>query len=211
MRIYVILALAKMTIAKECKNDECEKRWPGAVCRNGRCACPQDSIRRNSDSNGWICLSLIDASTGMLGPPFTCPLPNGAGYRTVLYRNNEPVFCHSKTFEEINCPDGYECIQSVDFSAETGNETACLQPVCESQDGWLIRWYFNGETCESFRWNPEVETSANNFVTKEHCLSYCALLMNEEGATTAQQQFDNSGNFTSLQPQSNVEIFEKRK
>ncbi|MCP9258974.1 Serine protease inhibitor [Dirofilaria immitis] len=63
-----------MTIAKECKTDECEKRWPGAICRGGRCACPQDSIRRKSDSNGWICLSLVDASTGMLGPPYTCPL-----------------------------------------------------------------------------------------------------------------------------------------
>lgn len=45
MWIYIIFALAKMTIARECKNDECEKRWPGAICRSGRCACPQDSIR----------------------------------------------------------------------------------------------------------------------------------------------------------------------
>ncbi|VIO90788.1 Kunitz/Bovine pancreatic trypsin inhibitor domain containing protein [Brugia malayi] len=184
MRIYVILALAKIAIAKECKNDECENRWPGAICRNGRCACPQDSIRRKSDSNGWICLSLIDASTGMLGPPFTCPLPSGTGYRSILYRNNEPVFC--QTLEENNCPEGYECIQSIGLSTAAGNgvccprkETACLQPVCQSKDGWLIRWYFNGETCESFRWNPEVETSANNFVTKQHCLSYCAFVNSE--------------------------------
>uniref|UniRef100_A0A0R3RLU2 BPTI/Kunitz inhibitor domain-containing protein n=1 Tax=Elaeophora elaphi TaxID=1147741 RepID=A0A0R3RLU2_9BILA len=180
MWIYVILGLAKMAIARECKNDECEERWPGAICRSGRCACPKDSIRRKSDSNGWICLSLIDASTGMLGPPFTCPLPNGVGYRSILYQNNEPVFCHTV---EDNCPKGYECIQSIGLTTKTANgvccprkETACLQPVCQSEDGWLIRWYFNGETCESFRWNPEVETSANNFVTKEHCLSYCALV-----------------------------------
>ncbi|KAM3724102.1 Kunitz-type protein [Dirofilaria immitis] len=178
MWIYAILALVKMTIAKECKTDECEKRWPGAICRGGRCACPQDSIRRKSDSNGWICLSLVDASTGMLGPPYTCPLPDGAGYRSILYSNDGPVFCH--TSNEDSCPNGYECIQSIGFSDSKQNgvccprkETACLQPVCESQNGWHIRWYFNGETCKSFRWNPEVEATANNFVTREHCLSYC--------------------------------------
>lgn len=59
----------------------------------------------------------------MLGPPFTCPLPNGAGYRTILYRNDEPVFC--QTYEESSCPEGYECIQSVGLSTITGNGVCC--------------------------------------------------------------------------------------
>ncbi|VDK27557.1 unnamed protein product [Gongylonema pulchrum] len=134
--------------------------------------------RRRSDSNGWVCVSLKDASTGMLGPPFTCPLPDGAGYRAVLYKDGEPLFCQTR--KKGSCPKGYECIQSIGLSTEKGNgvccprrETACGQEVCESPDGWLLRWYFNGETCEAFHWNPELQATANNFITKAHCQNYC--------------------------------------
>lgn len=59
----------------------------------------------------------------MLGPPFTCPLPSGAGYRTILYRNNESVFC--QTFGKNNCPDRYECMQSVAHITATENGVCC--------------------------------------------------------------------------------------
>ncbi|KHN81939.1 Uncharacterized protein ZC84.1 [Toxocara canis] len=113
----------------------------------------------------------------MLGPPVTCPLPEGAGYRTVLNREGA-VFCHSKL--KGSCPDDYECIKSVGLVNPQGDgvccprrETACRQNVSESADGWLLRWYFTGDSCAPFKWNPEKNSTANNFTTKEHCESYC--------------------------------------
>ncbi|VDM99442.1 unnamed protein product [Thelazia callipaeda] len=188
--IYILLIVIKIaTAGKDCKTDnDCEKRWPGATCRNGRCSCPLDSIRRKSESYGWICLSLIDASTGMLGPPITCPLPFGTGYHSILNLNNTPVFC--ATVRKESCPKGYECIRSIGLSisqADNGvccprREIVCQQPACESPDGWLLRWFFDGETCRPFRWNPEVQANANNFLTKTHCHSYCIQYINSLGS-----------------------------
>uniref|UniRef100_A0A915BJR7 BPTI/Kunitz inhibitor domain-containing protein n=1 Tax=Parascaris univalens TaxID=6257 RepID=A0A915BJR7_PARUN len=167
------------SITAVCYGDnDCDALWPKATCRNGRCVCPPDTIRRKSDSYDWVCLSLIDASTGMLGPPVTCPLPEGAGYRTVLVRDGS-VFCQSK--KKHSCPFGYECIKSISLINSQGDgvccprrETVCHQKVSESADGWVLRWYFNGDSCAPFKWNPEKNTTANNFSTKKHCETYCA-------------------------------------
>ncbi|RCN39960.1 hypothetical protein ANCCAN_14101 [Ancylostoma caninum] len=66
-------------------------------------------------------------ATGQVGPPFTCPLPDGAGYQVVL-RNappdhlaqSVPVLCSSKTND---CETGYECIQGL--SAIDGLDGVC--------------------------------------------------------------------------------------
>lgn len=90
-------------------------------CTWNRCRNIQQ-CRRKSDSYDWVCLSLIDASTGMLGPPVTCPLPEGAGYRTVLVRDGS-VFCQSK--KKHSCPIGYECIKSISLINSQGDGVCC--------------------------------------------------------------------------------------
>lgn len=54
---------------KECESDEeCSIKWPRATCRRAKCHCPANSIRRASQSRGWVCLSLIDS--GIRFPAF---------------------------------------------------------------------------------------------------------------------------------------------
>ena len=52
-------------------------------------------------------------------------------------------------------------------------EEACKQKPSISAEGRIIRWYFDGSGCHSFNWNPDRNTTANNFTTKQHCESYC--------------------------------------
>ncbi|VDK44745.1 unnamed protein product [Anisakis simplex] len=201
--LLLLLLSVKSAQSRECEVDEeCNEQWPKATCRNGRCACPPNTLKRKSDSYGWVCLSLVDATTGQLGPPVTCPFPEGAGYRSVLDRP-ETVFCKSK--KKNSCPASYECIKTIGIKNAQGDgvccprrgqlciicvftmqsdvygftvpsfaETTCKQKVSESPDGWVFRWYFNGSSCEQFKWNPEKNSTANNFVTKKLCVSYCA-------------------------------------
>ncbi|VDN52402.1 unnamed protein product [Dracunculus medinensis] len=162
-----------MAKSVKCNSDEeCEIIWPRATCRNRRCVCPENSIRKRSHSYGWVCLSLLDASTGMLGPPLTCPLPEGAGFRTI-FNKDSAFLCQSK--QKNHCQKGYECIQGIGYSTNQGDgvccptrENACRQICNKSNDGWILRWYFDGIECRSFLWNPEKNSTANNFTTKTH-------------------------------------------
>lgn len=53
----------------------------------------------------------------MIGPPLTCPLPDGAGFRVLLKdEDNNAIYCDS---EKKPCPKHYECIQTIgQFSSE---------------------------------------------------------------------------------------------
>ncbi|KAI6201709.1 BPTI/Kunitz inhibitor domain-containing protein [Aphelenchoides besseyi] len=116
----LINAVVYAAIAEECDSDrECAVQWPESTCRNGRCTCPPNFVRRASLSRGWVCLSLQDAVTGQLGPPLTCPLPSGAGYRLILKNENGTVaFCHSKHNPDV-CGVDHECIRAIGtFSAD---------------------------------------------------------------------------------------------
>ena len=133
----------------------------------------------------------------MIGPPLTCPLPDGAGFRVLLKdEDNSAIYCDS---EKKPCPKHYECIQTIgQFSAEwngvccprTGSfifpgllcisfpflpEVSCSPDdgVEIDIDGWLPRWFFNGKKCQEFMWNPNLAHSPNTYVTKDHCESYC--------------------------------------
>ncbi|EYC05574.1 hypothetical protein Y032_0081g1454 [Ancylostoma ceylanicum] len=125
--ITTCLALAKPQAKKCTSNLECEEIWPGSTCQRSRCRCPENYVRRRSPSREWVCLAVNDAATGQVGPPFTCPLPDGAGYQVVL-RNappdhlaqSVPVLCSSKTND---CETGYECIQGL--SAIDGLDGVC--------------------------------------------------------------------------------------
>ncbi|VDL79488.1 unnamed protein product [Nippostrongylus brasiliensis] len=122
-------------------------------------------------------------ATGEVGPPLTCPLPDGAGYQVILRgkRVNQlmmspPVLCSSKTND---CDTGYECIQGL--SSVDGQDgaccpdqiTTCAHPIFDHDSGTLQRWGFDGTACVSFKWDPEKPSSANNFKTKAQCESYC--------------------------------------
>uniref|UniRef100_A0A7E4WBH1 BPTI/Kunitz inhibitor domain-containing protein n=1 Tax=Panagrellus redivivus TaxID=6233 RepID=A0A7E4WBH1_PANRE len=179
--IAAILVCSLAARVKECqKEEDCTRRWPQSTCRNGRCACLENYIRRKSDSRGWICLSLLDASTSMIGPPLSCPLPDGAGFRVLLKdENSAAIYCDSV---KKPCPKHYECIQIIgQFSPEWNGVCCPRQEVSCSPDdgveldidGWLPRWFFNGKKCQQFQWNPFLAHSPNTYVTKEHCESYC--------------------------------------
>lgn len=138
---------------KECENDaECEVRWPQSFCRKGTCKCKPNYVRQKSESRGWVCLSVLDASRSFslrlwgktkvyvligcflanseLGPPLTCPLPDGAGFR-VIYKdpNGASVFCQLKEHDGADklppCPDGYECIHSIGFLSGDWDGVCC--------------------------------------------------------------------------------------
>ncbi|KAL6728244.1 hypothetical protein Aduo_010035 [Ancylostoma duodenale] len=176
-------ALAKPQAKKCASNLECEVIWPGSTCQRSRCRCPENYVRRRSPSRDWVCLAVNDAATGQVGPPFTCPLPDGAGYQVVL-RNappdhlaqSVPVLCSSKTND---CETGYECIQGL--SAIDGLDgvccpdqiTTCAHPIFDHESGTLERWGYDGANCVKFKWDPEKPSSANNFKTKMQCESYC--------------------------------------
>ncbi|MFH4981974.1 hypothetical protein AB6A40_008683 [Gnathostoma spinigerum] len=120
----------------------------------------------------------------MIGPPVTCPLPDGVGFKVIHPQDGNP-FCDSK--KKDSCPDGYECIRSIGFRTSQGDgvccptrETACSQEVVKSPDGWLQRWYFDGTACVKFQWDPAMTNcSANNFISENHCKSYCVEAMKQ--------------------------------
>uniref|UniRef100_A0A1I7ZCS2 BPTI/Kunitz inhibitor domain-containing protein n=1 Tax=Steinernema glaseri TaxID=37863 RepID=A0A1I7ZCS2_9BILA len=171
--------LAHSARSLEClESRECAERWPDAFCRQGRCVCSGNSIRRKSDSRGWVCLSIVDASTGMLGPPVSCPIPEGAGFRMILRNGTTTVFCDSRVVR--SCPVGYECIRSIGIVTPEGDGVCCPNQrlTCEArtepdEDGWIPRWRFDGSECTPFMWNPQKSRSMNVFRTKEQCYSYC--------------------------------------
>ncbi|CAJ0941360.1 unnamed protein product, partial [Mesorhabditis belari] len=166
--------------ALECGvSEECNNRWPGAFCLRGRCKCPVDTVRKTSDSRGWICLAVNDAVTGDIGSPLTCPLPIGAGYNVVRRNGSVPILCSSRVKTEKRCPIGYECISGhgvgppLDGACCPNQETSCQQPVFDHESGPLSRWGWDGESCVQFRWDPQRPSTANNFLTRGHCESYC--------------------------------------
>ncbi|KAE9412155.1 hypothetical protein Angca_005499, partial [Angiostrongylus cantonensis] len=123
------------------------------------------------------------AATSQVGPPLTCPLPDGAGYQVVLRSSSlqhpeasAPVFCSSKTDD---CMTGYECIEGLSLVGESDGvccpdqTTTCAQPIFDHESGTLNRWGFNGTECVEFQWDPEKPSSANNFKTQMLCESYC--------------------------------------
>ncbi|XGW21269.1 hypothetical protein V3C99_004319 [Haemonchus contortus] len=169
--------------AKKCTEDrECEEIWPGSTCQRARCRCPENYVRRKSPSREWVCLSVNDAATGQVGPPLTCPLPDGAGYQVILRGSSTnnllspPVLCSSKTND---CETGYECIQGLspvdglDGACCPDQITTCAHPIFDHESGTLERWGFDGSECVKFKWDPEKPSSANNFKTKLQCESYC--------------------------------------
>ncbi|KAF8357557.1 bli-5 [Pristionchus pacificus] len=163
--------------------EECRVHWPGSACIRGRCRCPPDTLRVSSSSMQWVCLAIKDIITGEIGPPLTCPFPEGAGYK-VVYRNSSsssPVFCDSKQSPQ-GCPRGYECIRSLGFIGSSDGiccpdrDTQCEQPILDhSEDAdSLPRFGYDGASCVSFRWNPNrPSTNSNNFRTREQCEHYC--------------------------------------
>ncbi|VDD88147.1 unnamed protein product [Enterobius vermicularis] len=179
-RLFVVFLFVAIVVVHSCKEDsECECHWPRAFCRNGRCVCPKNTIRRKSDSYNWVCVSLLDAASGMIGSPFSCPLPEGAGHMVAQIQDGQTL-CNPR--KKDTCPKHYECIITVGAISGQANagvccprrEEACRQEPIISSDGWLIRWYFDGNDCKMFNWNPEKNTTtANNFTTKQHCESYC--------------------------------------
>ncbi|ETN71182.1 Kunitz/Bovine pancreatic trypsin inhibitor domain protein [Necator americanus] len=170
-----------MPKAKKCStNSDCEVIWPGSTCQRSRCRCPENYVRRKSPSREWVCLAVNDAATGQVGPPLTCPLPDGAGYQVVL-RNDllaqrNPVLCSPSTND---CMTGYECIQGLaaiggmDGVCCPDQITTCAHPIFDHESGTLERWGFDGVKCKKFKWDPEKPSSANNFKTREQCESYC--------------------------------------
>uniref|UniRef100_A0A0N4W6G4 BPTI/Kunitz inhibitor domain-containing protein n=1 Tax=Haemonchus placei TaxID=6290 RepID=A0A0N4W6G4_HAEPC len=167
----------------KCTEDrECEEIWPGSTCQRARCRCPENYVRRKSPSREWVCLSVNDAATGQVGPPLTCPLPDGAGYQVILRGSSTnnllspPVLCSSKTND---CETGYECIQGLspvdglDGACCPDQITTCAHPIFDHESGTLERWGFDGSECVRFKWDPEKPSSANNFKTKLQCESYC--------------------------------------
>ncbi|KAK0416286.1 hypothetical protein QR680_012398 [Steinernema hermaphroditum] len=183
MRILAALLvasfLAPAAAGAEClESRECHERWPDAFCRQGRCVCSGNSIWRKSDSRGWLCLSIVDASTGMLGPPVSCPIPEGTGFKMILKNGTSTVFCDSRVFG--SCPDGYECIRSIGLVTPEGDGVCCPNQrlICRArtepdEDGWITRWRFDGAECTQFKWNPQKSTALNVFRRKDQCRSYC--------------------------------------
>ena len=120
-----------------------------------------------------------------IGPPASCPLPEGAGYAT-LERDQQgrAVFC--RTDGRNQCGSGYECIEAAGQFSETWNGLCCpltkelvcrTLPAGNDLSGRLPRFWWNGTDCLPFLWTPESvpETRcANTFTTREHCLSFCA-------------------------------------
>uniref|UniRef100_A0A914YDZ4 BPTI/Kunitz inhibitor domain-containing protein n=1 Tax=Panagrolaimus superbus TaxID=310955 RepID=A0A914YDZ4_9BILA len=116
----------------------------------------------------------------MIGPPLTCPLPDGAGFRVLLKdEDNSAIYCDS---EKKPCPKHYECIQTIGQFSSEWNGVCCprKEVSCSPDDGveldidgWLPRWYYDGKKCREFMWNPNLAHSPNTYVTKEHCESYC--------------------------------------
>ncbi|GMT21140.1 hypothetical protein PFISCL1PPCAC_12437, partial [Pristionchus fissidentatus] len=186
--IMIIISLALLLLPlfdAQDACDECRVHWPGSTCIRGRCRCPPDTLRVSSSSMQWVCLSIKDIITGEIGPPLTCPFPEGAGYK-VVYRDpstSSPLFCDSK-HSPGSCPRGYECIRSLGFiGAGDGiccpdRDTLCAQPILDHSDNaeteTILRFGFDGIACSSFRWNPQrPSTNSNNFRTREQCEHYC--------------------------------------
>lgn len=58
----VFFSLLNLTFAAEClDSEECQKLWPNASCKRGRCHCGSDFVRRKVKSFEWVCLALTDA------------------------------------------------------------------------------------------------------------------------------------------------------
>ncbi|CAJ0578751.1 unnamed protein product, partial [Mesorhabditis spiculigera] len=184
---FFLIYYLHLALALECTgNEDCSARWPEAFCVRGRCKCPADTVRKTSPSRGWICLAVLDASTGQIGSALTCPLPFGAGYGVIRREGSRPVYCASRqTAKSQNngstsaCPHGYECIPGhgiplpLDGVCCPNQETSCSQPIFEHEDGILNRWAWDGNGCHELSWNPARPSTANNFLTKEQCESYC--------------------------------------
>uniref|UniRef100_A0A914UKX9 BPTI/Kunitz inhibitor domain-containing protein n=1 Tax=Plectus sambesii TaxID=2011161 RepID=A0A914UKX9_9BILA len=187
--ISVLLVLAVIGAANTLPTDECasgddracERHWPGATCIEGKCECPSNHLKRDTKS-GWACLSLIDASTGSLGPGLSCPLPAGSGFKLIARNGTDIFLCSTRN---DRCPDGYECIEALSFVTNIYQDDtngaccptkrlACSQPAFNGSQPTLTRWFFNGTQCAEFKWDQlaiEGQT-ANNFETKEHCEHY---------------------------------------
>ncbi|PIO66921.1 hypothetical protein TELCIR_11349, partial [Teladorsagia circumcincta] len=169
-RSHRILLITKCT-----SNQDCEVIWPGSTCQRSRCRCPENYVRRKSPSREWVCLAVNDAATGQVGPPLTCPLPDGAGYQVILRGSSTnnllspPILCSSKTND---CDTGYECIQGLSAAGNLDGAccpdpiTTCAHPIFDHESGTLERWGFDGSECVRFKWDPERPSSANNFKTK---------------------------------------------
>ncbi|KAF1760142.1 hypothetical protein GCK72_008388 [Caenorhabditis remanei] len=178
--LFILLMLTISTVfCEKCEsNEECDVKWPDAICVRGRCRCPENTIRKKSPSREWVCLATNDA-TGNSGPPLTCPTPEGAGYQVMYRKDGEPVKCSSKKKPDT-CPDGYECIQglsilgALDGVCCPDRAKTCTHPIFDHpDDGYLSRWGFDGAQCIEFKWNPERPSSANNFKSRAHCEDYC--------------------------------------
>ncbi|PIC40127.1 hypothetical protein B9Z55_011580 [Caenorhabditis nigoni] len=178
--LFILLMLTtNFVFSEKCEsNEECDSKWPDAICVRGRCRCPENTIRKKSASREWVCLATNDA-TGNSGPPLTCPTPEGAGYQVMYRKDGEPVKCSSKKKPD-SCPEGFECIQglsilgALDGVCCPDRAKTCDHPIFDHpDDGYLSRWGFDGVSCIEFKWNPERPSSANNFKTRAHCEDYC--------------------------------------
>ncbi|CAD6197424.1 unnamed protein product [Caenorhabditis auriculariae] len=176
--ILIILIFSPVDGVQKCSSqEECDSKWPQAECIRGRCRCPPNTLRKPSETRGWVCLSVVDAVSGQSGPPLTCPTPEGAGYQVIYRESGELAMCSTK--KKGGCPPGYECIQGLSILGPLDGvccpdrENSCSQPIFDHEDGNLARWGFDGQKCVLFKWNPERPSSANNFKTKLNCEYNC--------------------------------------
>lgn len=71
-------------------------------------------------------LRFLTSVTGQLGPPLTCPLPDGAGFRMILKDENEKIiFCNFHTNNSTGCPETHECIKSIGTFSDQWNGVCC--------------------------------------------------------------------------------------
>src|SRR4051794_8244158 len=70
-----------------------------------------------------LCSIILVSSS--LGPPASCPLPEGAGYATIEQDGqNRARFCHTR--EQSNqCGKGFECIQSAGQFSDNWDGVCC--------------------------------------------------------------------------------------
>lgn len=72
-------------------------------------------------------LRFLTSVTGQLGPPITCPLPEGAGFRMIHKDvNGKVVFCNRYlNNNSTGCPFTHECIKSIGTFSDKWNGVCC--------------------------------------------------------------------------------------
>lgn len=155
---------------------QCDAVWPGARClASGRCACAEGQAGTPT-REGLACHA-----------PGECPT-NAAN--AVLFARNSQRRAECYFFDRhgqelpghfMGCEDSPELYDCIDGLCCPTRALACIQPLDPGQrpdnatsSPPLRRWHYSaaGATCRRFDfWGAQ--GNANNFLTKQHCESYC--------------------------------------